>query len=144
MCRVGTVRRGGQRDCWEPGHAEPVGHWKDFGFYYGGNGSHGRAVSRGMIYALGYILKRPFTGFKLLRLRFEVLYILVLSTDPDPFLVALAAPKRSHFSPCARMFPIPGASPSLSPLPTLLWLASPLLIFQHSAQMPPRVTTTSP
>lgn len=55
MCRGDTGRRGGQRDSWEPGHAGPVGHGKDGGFYCGGNGSHGRALSGGMIYALGYI-----------------------------------------------------------------------------------------
>lgn len=40
-------------------------------------------------------------------MRFEVLYILVLSTDPDPFLVALATPKYSHF------LHMPGYFPSL-------------------------------
>lgn len=114
-----------------------LGLWplKDFGFSCGVNEHHCRALSGG---CSKIHFKSPSIEFKLLRLRFEVLYILVLTTHPDSFFAtSISSAKMLSFLPCrdvSHLWGFTSAMPSAWKA-TPLWPGSPLLILQHSAQM---------
>lgn len=82
----------------------------------------------------GRHLKMLPMGFKLLKLKTQVLYMLVLTTDPDSFLATSATSQRSHFLHVPGcVFPEPGLCLHCPLCPLLFGLAYPLLILQPSA-----------